>query len=299
MGRKILWTPERVTLNDVSDAAALFPGDGDNIRIARDWFAFCRLNRDGAGGSLRPRSLLTKWYIVQQLRKRVARSTIKGRLEVIKQMPSDPAQESRVIDRLRAVAVMNFFGKESQVHKSQKPNLASVSLLLPLFPPAQKARDKEYQALWWALLTTGARPVHIRLAQMTCQDGVLSTRWAGGRKSGDNAMARPLCYAYNWVAGPPSNMIKNHLEDSKKIGTQNKKSKKWNTAGCVNVWLKKWMEHHHPGAAPMTSTFPRVHLDNVLRLRVHQGTMSVHEFESLMDHSLKTSDEHYCTTMMQ
>ena len=69
-----------------------------------------------------------------------------------------------------------------------------------------------------------------------------------------------------------------------------------NVASCINAWVKSWMVQHHPQVnLHLTSTLPRVHLDNVLRRKVDDGSLSEHNFTLLMDHSLATSDEHYCS----
>lgn len=298
MGRKTLWKPTSVKQADVQRADALLgEGESDTITVIRNWFLFLRLNVRVLAG----RSRMMALYIAQQLRKGVMRSTVKGRLEILKNVPcsTDPAVEEALVERIKCRRLVSSFSKGAQSGKIFKENLPVNVLLLPLQPPARKRRDREYQSLWWALLTTGARPTHIREALLNPLTAGLAVTWAGGRKSEDNALSRPLLYRYEWVAGPPTSLILAHLEECKKIGTQNRRTMQWNTAACVNAWLKKWMELHHPAAEKIISTLPRVHLDNTLRVLVHGGALQVPEFEVLMDHSIKTSNEHYCSTLLQ
>ena len=298
MGRKVLWVPSRVTAADIETAESLAPtnvGESASVKTVRNWFLFCRLNP----GYSKPR--LLSLFVAQQLRKQCKRSTIKGRLELVRYLPSsgDAAVEEATVDRMKSRALISLFGKEAQVDKVFKVNHALSTLRLPLLPAATHRRDQQYQSLWWALLTTGSRPVHLRQATLEAKEEGLAVRYGGGRKSEDNALARPLFYHFSWVAGPPTEQILRHLEGCRKIGTQNKKTKLWNTAACVNSWLKKWMARHHPlSDVCLSSTLPRVHLDNILRGRVHNGLMAASEFESLMDHTTKTSDEHYCSTLL-
>ena len=56
----------------------------------------------------------------------------------------------------------------------------------------------------------------------------------------------------------------------------------------INSWLSQLK-------VPLTSTSPRVHLDNVLRFLVREDLMTEADFVSYMNHTVRMSDLHYCS----
>jgi len=66
-----------------------------------------------------------------------------------------------------------------------------------------------------------------------------------------------------------------------------------NCATCLNSWLKSFARRHSFDAQGITSTYPRVRLDNVLRALHDEGEMTAVEFQALIGHTLETSQSSY------
>ena len=92
-------------------------------------------------------------------------------------------------------------------------------------------------------------------------------------------------YLLEWTCAPPP-----HVEKRLAQGVpQFTKS----PASCLNSWLAKCFDNE------VTSTSPRVSLDNILHRKANDGVISTSHFEWLLGHSSKTSTLHYMRTRMQ
>ena len=264
----------------VAFAQDAFP-DPQGLTILKEWFAFCRLN---PGHS---KSMTLKLYASQQMLDETKATSVHSRLECLKWVSHDPSTEEAALDRCRTAGVAKTI--QGLAKTRFKANLPLHSLLRPLVPTAVRARDRRYQCLWWALLSTGARPAHVKGSKINILNGSAFRVLWGSRKKRSKPMSRPLDYA---MPCGVDTVVSDELQRCVDIGT------KKNIASCINSWLQKWMAKHHRGAPRLTSTLPRVHVDNLLRARVQAGTLSVHDFEVMMDHTMQTSDEHYCSDIL-
>jgi hypothetical protein len=175
----------------------------------------------------------------------------------------------------------------------KKMILRLADLTLPLRPRATTTRDLRYQAFWWVLLITGGRPHNVREAEASWVEAGQKLRvlWHG-RKS-DPAPCK-VAYLLKWGSEGKTHLtdyahLKPHINDAlRSIGTPT------NIAACMNAWLKQWLGTHHQGCAwQLTSTLPRVRLDAVLRSELHFSHITAADYETLMDHTIKTSNSSY------
>lgn len=230
-------------------------------------------------------------YIDSHRKMGMSPGSIRTRVSVLKYVSANPKDEGVTVDRIRCAAILAQVDREAANKKfNRKPNLPLSDLVRPLVPTGVTQRDRRFQALWWLCIVTGARPCHIAQAEIRYSSVGLRIRW-GARKRQTNAMQRPLLYKFSWTCTVHADIIA-ELEGCKKIGTV--KNTQSNIAACINSWVKKRLHVFYPGERNMTSTFPRVHLDNILREKLRNGEITEYEFSVLMEHTLKTSDEHYC-----
>jgi len=175
----------------------------------------------------------------------------------------------------------------------RKP-LADIGTLMSWCIPTTNQRDLQFQSVWFLLIATGCRPhelhsADVRLTGRSADPGV-EIRF-NGRKQNSSTGANYLHFSSEHSAEIPAH-IREHLRKAgriPKIGTPQ------NIASCINSWLQKFHGRYQgpPQPAGITSTCPRVRMDNVLRSLVDESLMPVHVYEALMGHTVQTSDASY------
>ena len=292
-GAKRKWIIARASDEDHALARELFL-DAPAITIVKDWFSFCRENVEAQGS----RSQMMRLYSAQQLRTGTMASSVQSRIESLGRISAHPEHEEQTLDSFRAAMLKATLAKlVAKERGAGKPLVLLADLVRPLVPTATKVRHRRYQALWWSLLVTGSRPCHIKHAGISTHPTVMRVKW-GSRKARSKALQRPLDYQLAWSCDVDP-VIRSEVLNCKAIGTISKSGKS-NVAACINSWLLKWMRKHHPECRQkLTSTLPRVYLDNILRAQLENGFLSEHNYVMLMDHTVRTSDEHYCGLITQ
>lgn len=287
MGRPRMYRPHKATKTEEADAENLLGAVKHPIE-ASDFLDFVAMNRE-AHGQRRSRSELLALYKVQLTKAGMRPSTIRTRMEIAESIHvlSDHPLESRT-----ASAVVKQATVECAMDPPmKKESLPLKKLLSPMQPAATHRRDQLFQALWWVLLVTGGRPNNVRKSRMVLKADRVDVTW-GGRKSSKSSVCVSYLLRWGEEGGvqlsdftPRSEDVNHALQE---IGTPA------NVASCVNSWLKQWTAKHHPGSKTnLTSTLPRVRLDRILRRELAMKRITDVDFQTLMDHDVKTSNVSY------
>jgi hypothetical protein len=151
-------------------------------------------------------------------------------------------------------------------------------------------RDLIFQSLWYVMICTGCRPEELHTANIRLTSNALEVRY-NGRKSESASGANYLRYPFSWSAAPPST-VQAFLKSGERfpiIGTRR------NVAACFNSWLVSFRPRQGmpPPNLKVTSTCPRVRMDNVLRDQLDDKLITIEVFERLMGHKVQVSDQSY------
>ena len=225
-----------------------------------------------------------KLYVGQQLNAGLDPATVRTRLEYLKQFRVSLVSPLTSLDNVDAhdLIVKLKRAKALQGGSKLKPLVTIQQLFSPLHTPARggcAARWLTYQALWWCIICSGCRPNEMCDAVLLLTTTSLKVGYLH-RKQNSMPGARKDEYLFKWT-GPPPAEICLWINEHKKFSF-----KGCNVASCLNSWLKQCN-------CNMTSTVPRLFLDNVLRNEVDSGVLTVVAYERLMGHSIKTSDASY------
>ena len=274
-GRPRKWIAEKASAEDVQFATTLCPLS----TTAREWYAFCELNAETTSN----KGVMTKLYVAQQLRQGLDASSVLTHVNIISNLGMSETTHGGDARSLKSTLLrMKARSGGPQI----KPLIEMGLLELPLRPAAVTERDLQYQACWWLLVMTGARPANLRNAIPSLVPGGVSVMYRG-RKVESNASHRPIIYRDEEWSVPC--YLRHHI---KPVGIGTEK----NIAACVNSWVARWMRKHHAEVTThITSTQPRVYRDHKLRVLHEKGQLSEKDYRLMMDHSLEVSDKHYFT----
>ena len=286
MGRKAKWIPRCATIEDKNKGQNLpRPNDEAVSKTIKDYFVFKRLNPGLNGASL------VEAYAGQQLNAGIDPGTIMTRLNYLTSYRADSGSELEVLERVRKKGLNTGLQRMKACAGGyrKKPWLSIETLALPLNPPASNSRDLEYQTFWWGLIVSGARPHELLESTLTLQANGLFIQFT--HRKAEGVSGDKLWYAFEWSMSPPDH-VKKRLKEKPiwpTLGTIK------NVASNTYSWVGKWQRRQHPETKfiQLGTTFPRVRLDNVLRLKVESGEMKQQTYERLMNHSIETSDKHY------
>ena len=179
--------------------------------------------------------------------------------------------------------------------------LASVMVLsswlcrTPVLPRFRKGasyelRDLSYQVLWFICCAVGCRPEETRTLKYRYSNGALSIQW-NGRKNAPVSGACFYRFESSLFSVAPS-QVAGWLVEGKPLPHFGKQA---HLATNMNSWLRKYHERRGlvcPGLH-VTSTCPRLRLDNVLRDLVDSGCLSVPVYEAMIGHTVRVSDLSY------
>lgn len=156
-------------------------------------------------------------------------------------------------------------------------------------------RDLWYQILWYVCCATGCRPeethtLKYRWNASTTRSTNLSIRWCG-RKNEAASGAAFIKFPRNLFSSPPP-LVEKWLASGKTLPSFGPVT---NLATNLNSWLRKFPGRYHlpKPAEHITSTVPRVRIDNILRDAVDKGELPIHQYEAMIGHSIKVSDVSY------
>ena len=150
-------------------------------------------------------------------------------------------------------------------------------------------RDLHYQILWYVCCATGCRPEETT-TMLYKWSGSLSVQW-NGRKNAITSGARFYLFDAALSAPAPPH-IAGWFAQGKPLPVFGKRHQ---IASNMNSWLAKFHGRH--GIAPpgehITSTCPRVRMNNKLRDLVDSGRLTVPVYEAMIGHTVKVSDQSY------
>jgi len=190
---------------------------------------------------------------------------------------------SREISRLRKEKANAGGPKRKQLVRR-----AVLCVFLSVTPTTH--RDLWYQVLWYVCCATGCRPEETRTLKYKWRNGDLYVRWCG-RKNEAASGAAYIKFQRD-LFGPPPPLVEKWLASGKALPSFGPVE---NLATNINSWLKKFCGRYHipQPDAHITSTVPRVRMDNILRAAVDSGKLPVHVYEQMIGHSIKVSDISY------
>jgi hypothetical protein len=155
-------------------------------------------------------------------------------------------------------------------------------------------KNQFYVAMWYILVITGTRPTELLSAQFRIDDDGIGVRF-NGRKNSKATAARYWKFLYTWTYTPSIaeiQRISNSLDSDGRVISLKEGGESFQIAQAINAWLKKHDRHIIDGLQ-ITSTSPRVFLDNILGRIFEQGGMPLQLFEDLMGHTIKVSRANY------
>ena len=280
LGRPRKWVAKKVSQADLQQLKILSRrDDASAVALIRGFATFCSLNKN-----ITSRSLMITAFAGQQLQQGMQASSVSTNLQILKSSRVSIENPLAALDQLQLASTERALVRTTARRGGPKlKRLMTLKEMMDLLEPAGLTlRDQEYQCLWYILVATGMRPCHSLTASFKFNTTALLVTY-NGRKSEKEARRRAISHPFFWSAPPPPYVRKILVDAGGKlppIGTEN------NIAACMNSWLKKRQ-------LEMTSSLPRVRMDNHLRDQVEAGTLTERMYEVVMDHTLDTSDHHY------
>ena len=248
-----------------------------------EYVKFCRIHHLDPG----PKALTT--YAQSQLMARMCPVAIANRVESFKHINHMNLESAKSAHRLKALVASLRKSKATAGGPKRKP-LCKIDLLMEWCIDTGEHRDLVYQSYWYILIAVGCRPEELHTINWRVASDAFGVRY-NGRKNEEASGANFLRYPFTWSAPPPRH-IKDFLTSGDplpKIGTRR------NVAACFNSWLKKFHGRNHLKIpkAEVTSTCPRVRMDNVLRDQLDAQLLTTPVYERLIGHTVKVSDQSY------
>lgn len=244
---------------------------------------FCKVNSLSMGAT----ALLK--YAESQESSGLCRNAIANRMEALRCLRdtsfAEQVEGQRLSDRIRELRKRTA----NEGGPKRKP-LVSISNLERWLVPVLEERDIRYQSVWWWLICTGARPEEMHHIQCKVSESSVDVRW-DGRKGNSSTSAQYLSYPYDWAIPLP-----HHLQEYFSVAPAPMKvtiGTRKNCCSCINSWLRSFAKRHSFDCLGVTSTCPRVRMDNVIRTIYDEGGMTPIQFEALMGHTLETSQQSY------
>jgi hypothetical protein len=149
-------------------------------------------------------------------------------------------------------------------------------------PGCHKERELCYRSFRWMLVATGCRPAELHTSSWTLLKKELHLI-IRARKDSQAQGKRARIFKFAWSTPPPRD-VREYLsrQQTCPIGNEG------NVACCINSWLRS-----RGADSSITSTSPRVRLDNVLGPMVEDREINLEIFEWLMGHTWSTSMRSY------
>lgn len=282
MPRRKKWSPlsGKPEATEVATVPDVFERD------LREYLHFCSHNEMEPG----PEGLLQ--YGRSQRAAGLDGASVANRLDQFKGVTATNALNILAHHRVKRFSAELRQAKARAGGPKRKP-LVAISALSRWFDPShiKTDRDRVYATLWFVLCATGMRPEeHHHMDCRIGNDGESLEICFRGRKSNSSTGAPYVRFPFQLSCEPPSyvrdRLLKGRLDT---IGTPK------NCASCINSWLKSHQKGNFPEPTEpsVTSTVPRVRMDNVLRDLIDEGEYSANQFEVMMGHTIKTSDSSY------
>lgn len=247
--------------------------------VIDQYFLFCESNKLSPG----PQVLIQ--FGQAQLKSGLSQGTVLNNLEILK--PINYENFEGYIERHRLGEFRRSIQK--QYRPKAKP-LYTISQLGQIFKCTTAIRELRYQCFFYLLVATGCRPEELQgepSIEYRLTNRGLEVQFAGRKNGPSGRVFEDFKFEYSMA--PPSHLLPTLRENQAKrkfsIGT------KKNIATCINSWLRKFRDILN--LPELTSTCPRVRMDNVLRNFVDSQEMSVQTYERMMGHTIKVSDVSY------
>ena len=296
MARKKKWSPTSHAPPSANSGADFNrPLDGWET----DLLAYLQFGR---AVGLPPGPALIDAYVASQKLAGLALSAIANRVEALRRIRPENVQATWEAHRTTTLVAELRKDHGNAGGPKRKTLLSALELESWLTPSmastsAARERDLKYQVLWWALCSSGARPEEthtLKYQYSTPSPSTLCVQW-NGRKNEKVSSARfwpfdhfatPPPHIAAWFAGGRPLPI---------IGTRK------NVAQCVNSWIDTFHRRSklpRPCSASgtpfhVTSTCPRLRMDNILRDELDAGRISLDTYEVMIGHTIKVSNTSY------
>lgn len=214
---------------------------------------------------------------------------VANRIDVLRRLDLDNPQS--LIDSIRLREFTTSLRKEKARRggPKRKPLLTIDRLGVLLTPTGPTPRDLAYQVVWSVILMTGCRPMETHSMKVSVSELGIKVTF-NGRKNDVVSSARPYYFPFVYSLKPPVEII-NFLKSEKalpKIGSEK------NIATCINSWIVSFSKRYDMVIeTDLTSTTPRIRMDNLLRDLLAEGEITETVFEGMMGHSVETSERSY------
>jgi len=266
------WSPKKCSLANLRLSTEL----PNSLKL---WRKFVNLNKQFPNAM----SLLYG-YAHQMLKAGLKASTVRGRVEEVSNAGIPITEEAfeRQIRKYQLAALKkSLLSKQNAVGVKHKIPWSLSVQKVPLDYP-----DPNYVVWWYVLLATGMRPANLWHAEVCLTPDGVKVDCLQGTKSNPKRTRRPRLYKFLWSQEPDA-AIKSFMTEHKMLPRIGEKS---NIAALINSWLRR---HTTDQSLALTSCCPRARMDQILRKLVSEGQMESAEYEWLMDHTVKTSNESY------
>jgi len=216
---------------------------------------------------------------------------IANRVDSLKSITKNNAVHALQSHRVNRLCTAFRKSKANNGGPKRKPLIPMNILLSWVVDTPNNQRDLFYQVIWFFCICTGCRPEETHTLEYNYSAKYINVKW-NGRKHNPVSGANFVRFDFSLSAEPPLH-IQRYLNSHTvlpKIGTRT------NVSTCINSWLAKYHKRRNcvrPTLLHITSTVPRVRMDNTLRDKVDAGFLSIHVYESMMGHTIKVSDQYY------
>jgi len=252
-----------------------------------EYLAFCGSNALVAG----PEALVL--YGQAQVFAGLDRGAVANRLDQLRSITTLNASASIAHRRLQDFSRSLRREKARAGGPKRKPLVTAAQLMLWLQGDPTDERSCRYRTVWYILCLTGARPEELHHSEMRLDRDALRVKF-NGRKNSLATGAAFLSFSFDLFEPPPPYVVATLKSGGvPKIGTPR------NTASCINSWLRSFrFPEMLAGTGKrlsevISSTVPRVRIDNILREQYEEGLITETLYEQMIGHNLKTSNESY------
>lgn len=236
-----------------------------------------------------PGPIALKSYALSQRAAGMDPTAIANRVDSFKHIAPGNLQSARDHHSLKRTASELRKSKTNSGGPKRKP-LVVIKTLMQWCTYTGVVRDLRLQAMWYIMLVCGCRPEELHTLELKMGLSGLDIRF-NGRKNEATSGAAFLHFPFKWSMAPPDH-IKTFLEkchELPRIGSRK------NVSSCFNSWLRKFHFRHRMTQPTqyVTSTCPRVRMDNVLRDLLDDQLMTTAVYEHIIGHTVNVSDKSY------
>lgn len=180
--------------------------------------------------------------------------------------------------------------KANQGGPARKPLTAIDTLMSWCHPTPANQRDFNYQVVWYFMIASGIRPEEHHTVKYTFSTTELRVQF-NGRKNCKVSGAHYVSFSLELSCLPPP-AIRDFLKKGNPIphiGTRK------NCASCINSWLRSFRTRYSLPKLDLhvTSTCPRVRMDNILREKLDSHLLAEHVYTNMIGHTTAVSDASY------